>query len=72
VYLLVFTHIFTGDFASWTVHFVNICVQNEQMHQLLSAFRKSASAPKFVPAADTMRKWSEFVPLQAMTAGAER
>jgi hypothetical protein len=22
---------FTGDFASWTVHFVNICVKNQQM-----------------------------------------
>jgi hypothetical protein len=26
---------FTVDFASWTVHFVNICVKNQQMQQLL-------------------------------------
>jgi hypothetical protein len=25
---------FTGDFASWTVHFVNTCVKNQQMQQL--------------------------------------
>jgi hypothetical protein len=28
------TRLFTGDFASWTVHFVNICVKNQQIHQL--------------------------------------
>jgi hypothetical protein len=26
--------IFTGDFASWTVHIVNICVQNQQMQHI--------------------------------------
>jgi hypothetical protein len=26
--------IFYWDFASWTVHFVNICVENQQIHQL--------------------------------------
>jgi hypothetical protein len=26
------TRFFTGDFASLTVHFVNICVKNQQMH----------------------------------------
>jgi hypothetical protein len=25
---------FTGDFASWAVHFVNISVKNQQIHQL--------------------------------------
>jgi hypothetical protein len=30
--------IFTGNFASWTVHFVNICVKNQQMQQLLFQF----------------------------------
>jgi hypothetical protein len=25
---------FTGDFASWIVHFVNICVKNQQMQKL--------------------------------------
>jgi hypothetical protein len=25
---------FTGDFASWTVQFVNICMKNQQIHQL--------------------------------------
>jgi hypothetical protein len=25
------TRFFSGDFASWTVHFVNICVKNQQM-----------------------------------------
>jgi hypothetical protein len=25
---------FTGDFASWTVHFVNICVKTQQIHQV--------------------------------------
>jgi hypothetical protein len=29
---------FTGDFASWTVHFVNICVKNQQMQQLFIQF----------------------------------
>jgi hypothetical protein len=29
---------FTGDFASWTVHFINICVKNQQIHQLLIQF----------------------------------
>jgi hypothetical protein len=32
------TWFFTGDFASWTVHFVNICVKNQQMQQLLIQF----------------------------------
>jgi hypothetical protein len=32
------TIFFTGDFASWTVHFVNICVKNQQMHQLFIQF----------------------------------
>jgi hypothetical protein len=26
--------IFREDFASWTVHFFNICVNNQQTHQL--------------------------------------
>jgi hypothetical protein len=30
--------IFIGDFASWTVHFVNICVKNQQIHQLFIQF----------------------------------
>jgi hypothetical protein len=30
--------IFTGDFASWTAHFVNICVKNQQIHQLFIQF----------------------------------
>jgi hypothetical protein len=29
---------FTGDFASWTVHFVNICVKSQQIHQLFIQF----------------------------------
>jgi hypothetical protein len=29
---------FTGDFASLTVHFVNICVKNQQIHQLFIQF----------------------------------
>jgi hypothetical protein len=29
---------FTEDFASWTVHFVNICVRNQQMQQLFIHF----------------------------------
>jgi hypothetical protein len=32
------TRFFTADFASWTVHFVNICVKNQQMQQLLIQF----------------------------------
>jgi hypothetical protein len=28
------TRFFTGDFVSWTVSFVNICVKNQQMQQL--------------------------------------
>jgi hypothetical protein len=30
--------IFTGDFASWTVHFVNIYVKNQQINQLFIQF----------------------------------
>jgi hypothetical protein len=30
--------LFTGDFAAWTVHFVNICVKHKQMQQLLIQF----------------------------------
>jgi hypothetical protein len=29
---------FTGNFAFWTVHFVNICVKNQQIHQLFLQF----------------------------------
>src|SRR5215468_6606656 len=32
------TRFFTGDFAPSTVHFVNICVENQQIHQLLIQF----------------------------------
>jgi hypothetical protein len=32
------TRFFTGDFASWTVHFVYICVKNQQIHQLFIQF----------------------------------
>jgi hypothetical protein len=32
------TRVFTGDFASWTVHFVNICVKNQQIQQLFIQF----------------------------------
>jgi hypothetical protein len=32
------TRFFTGDFASWTVHFVNICVKSQQIHQLFIQF----------------------------------
>jgi hypothetical protein len=32
------TRILAGDFASWTVHFVNICVKNQQIHQLFIQF----------------------------------
>jgi hypothetical protein len=28
------TKVFTGDFTSWTMHFVNIRVKNQQMQQL--------------------------------------
>jgi hypothetical protein len=30
--------IFTADFSSWTVHFFNICVKNQQMQQLFIQF----------------------------------
>jgi hypothetical protein len=30
--------IFTGDFASWTVHFINISVKNQQIQQLFIQF----------------------------------
>jgi hypothetical protein len=29
---------FTGEFASWTVQFVNICVKNQQTQQLFIQF----------------------------------
>jgi hypothetical protein len=32
------TRFFTRDFVSWTVNFVNICVKNQQMQQLLFHF----------------------------------
>jgi hypothetical protein len=32
------TRFFTGDFASWTVHFFNIWVKNQQMQQLFIHF----------------------------------
>jgi hypothetical protein len=32
------TRFFTGDFASWTVNFVNICMKNQQMQQLFIQF----------------------------------
>jgi hypothetical protein len=32
------TRYFTGDFASWTVHFVNIYVKNQQMQQIFIQF----------------------------------
>jgi hypothetical protein len=32
------TEIFTGDFAFWTLQFINICVKNQQMQQLLIQF----------------------------------
>jgi hypothetical protein len=30
--------IFTGDFASCTVHFISICMKNQQMQQLFIQF----------------------------------
>jgi hypothetical protein len=38
---------FTLDFASWTVHFVNICVKNQQMQQLLIQFIMYGSSYMF-------------------------
>jgi hypothetical protein len=38
IYIYIWTRFFTGDFASWTVHFVNICVKNQQIHQLFIRF----------------------------------
>jgi hypothetical protein len=32
------TRLFTGDFASWTVHFVNTWLKNQQIHQLFIQF----------------------------------
>jgi hypothetical protein len=32
------TRFFTGDFASWIVHFVNVCAKNQQIHQLFTQF----------------------------------
>jgi hypothetical protein len=32
------TRFFTGDFGSWTVHLVNICVKDQQMQQLFIQF----------------------------------
>jgi hypothetical protein len=32
------TRFFTGDFASLTVNFANICVKNQQIHQLFIQF----------------------------------
>jgi uncharacterized membrane protein len=39
IYIYIYMNeIFTGDFLSWTVHFVNICVKNQQIHQLFIQF----------------------------------
>jgi hypothetical protein len=35
------TRFFTGDFDSRTVHFVNICLKNQQIHQLFIPFINS-------------------------------
>jgi hypothetical protein len=32
------TRFFYRSFASWTLHFVNICVKNQQIHQLFIQF----------------------------------
>jgi hypothetical protein len=32
------TRFFTEDFSSWTVYFVNICVNNQQTQQLFIQF----------------------------------
>jgi hypothetical protein len=32
------TRFITGDFSTWTVHFVNVCVKNQQMQQLFIQF----------------------------------
>jgi hypothetical protein len=37
------TRFFTGDFAYWTVHFVNIWVKNQQMQQLFIQFTNYVS-----------------------------
>jgi hypothetical protein len=41
------TKFFTGDFASLTVHFVNICVKNQQMQQLFIQFINYGSSYMF-------------------------
>jgi hypothetical protein len=41
------TKFFTGDFASWTVRFVNICVKNQQMQQLFIQFINYGSSYMF-------------------------
>jgi hypothetical protein len=37
-YCIYLDEIFTGDFASLTVHFINICLKNQQIHQLFIQF----------------------------------
>jgi hypothetical protein len=37
-YIRICTRLFAGDFASWTVHFANVCVKNQQIHQLFIHF----------------------------------
>jgi hypothetical protein len=32
------TRFFTGNYASWTMYFVNICVKNQQMQQIFIQF----------------------------------
>jgi hypothetical protein len=39
--------IFTGNIASWTVHFVNICVKNQQINQLFIQFIMYGSSYMF-------------------------
>jgi hypothetical protein len=38
IYIHIWMRFFIGDFASLTVHFVNICVKNQQIHQLFIQF----------------------------------
>jgi hypothetical protein len=38
---------FTGNFASWTVHFFNICVKNQQLQQLFIQFIMYGSSYMF-------------------------
>jgi hypothetical protein len=66
------TRYFTGDFASWTVHFVNICVKNQQMQQLFFQFINYVWYPLHVSALHCHLQGAFLVPSRTMSLDTTR